>query len=112
MQLETFLDVLLVEEILVEDARNTGLVGVGGKALVTTEKAVGLPPTGRVIACGDKFPLAGVWVDMPYKVGDVISSQGFGRDYEINMNLDRKYRPELPKFYTIRFADVEGRVLA
>jgi len=55
-------------------------------------------------------PVAGVWVDMPYKVGDVISCQDFGRNYEINMNRDRKYRPELPKFYTIRFADIEGRV--
>ena len=111
MRLETFFDMLLVEEIPVEDATSTGIKGLDGKDIVATPKSVGKPPLGKVISCGEEFPVAGVWVKMPYKVGDVISSQEYGRNYEINLNRDRKYRPELPKFYTIRFADVEGRVV-
>lgn len=107
--IETFFDVLLVEEIPVVNAADTGLVGIGGQAIVTTQRAVGKPPTGTVICAAPNFPLSGVMVDNPYKAGDVISSQEFGRNYELSLN--RLRRSDLPQYFTIRVADVEGKVI-
>jgi co-chaperonin GroES (HSP10) len=109
MQLETFLDVLLIEEIPVDDDTATGLVGAGGQQIVRSQKARRKPQTGTVISCDTRFPMCGMWVDMPYKVGDVVRTNEFGRDY-IVLNPEDEFRPEAKKFYLIRYADVVGRV--
>jgi hypothetical protein len=109
--MEVFLDMLLIEEIPHVNATGSGLVGLAGKEIsARTEKAVGKPPTGKVIACGSRFPMSGLWIDMPYKPGDIVSTNEFGRNYEISLNDGRRYRPGVPNFYLIRYADVEGRL--
>jgi hypothetical protein len=111
MKLETFLDVLLIEEILEENATGSGLRGLDGKEIAAkTDKQVGRPPTGRVISCDTRFPMMGMWVDMPYKVGDIVITNEYGRNYEIALNRERQYQRGVPKFYLIHYADVEGRV--
>ena len=109
MQLETFLDLLLIEEIPVENATSTGIVGANGVQIVRSEKASRKPQTGRVISCDTKFPWYGQLVDMPYKVGDVVRTNEFGRDY-ILLNDDDEFRPEAKKYYLIHYADIQGRV--
>lgn len=112
MRIQPVLDMLLIEEIREENATGSGLLGLNGQEIAAkTEKQVGKPPTGKVLACGKGFPYFGLWVDMPYRVGDVVSTNEFGRNYDIAMNRDRKYRPELPKFYLIRVEDIEGIVV-
>lgn len=110
MQIETFLDVLLIEEIPVEDATSTGITGLDGKPVVRSNRAAKKPQTGRVVSCDARFPYNGLWVDMPYKVGDVVRTNEFGRNY-IVLNPEDEFRPEAKKFYLIRYEDVEGRVL-
>lgn len=110
MQIETFLDVLLIEEIPVEDSTSTGLVGAGGQAIVRSQKAAKKPTTGKVVSCGSRFPMAGLWVDMPYQIGDVVKTNEFGRNY-IVLNPEDEFRPEAKKYYLIRYEDVEGRVV-
>ena len=111
MQLETFLDVLLIEEIPVENATDTGIVTAQGQQIVRSEKAARKPQTGKVISCDTRFPMSGMWVDMPYKIGDVVRTNEFGRDY-IVLNPEDEFRPEAKKYYLIRYADVVGRVVA
>ena len=79
--LETFLDVLLIEEIPVENDQATGIVGIDGQQVVRSQKAARKPQTGIVRSCDTKFPWYGLMVDMPYKVGDVVRTNEFGRDY-------------------------------
>lgn len=106
---ETFLDVLLIEEIPVENARATGIVFPDGQQLVTTEKAARKPVEGIVLSCDTRFPMNGVWVDMPYRPGDVVRTNEFGRDY-IVFNPEDEARPDAKKFYQIRYEDVYGLV--
>lgn len=110
MKIETFLDVLLIEEIPVEDATNTGIVTPDGRQIVRSARAAKKPMTGKVVSCGNRFPMAGLWVDMPYKKGDVVKTNEFGRTY-IVLNPEDEFRPDATKFYLIRYEDVEGRVL-
>src|ERR1017187_4989110 len=102
MQIETFLDVLLIEEIPVVAATSTGLSGIDGKEIVTTQRAQKKPQTGKVLSCGTKFPMAGLWVDMPYKVGDVVKTNEFGRNY-IVLNEEDRFRNDVSKYYLIRY---------
>jgi hypothetical protein len=51
----------------------------------------------------------GVWVDMPYRPGDVVRTNEFGRDY-IVFNPEDEARPDAKKFYQIRYEDVYGLV--
>lgn len=111
MQIVTFLDVLLIEEIPVEDATGTGIVTPDGRSIVRSERAGKKPQTGKVLSCGDKFPMNGLWVDMPYKVGDVVKTNEFGRDYQV-LNQEDEFKPDAKKYYLIHYADVQGRVLA
>lgn len=111
MQIETFLDVFLVEEIPVEDATSTGLVGVNGEEIVRSAKAAKEPQTGIVKSCGEKFPYNGLWVENPYKQGDTVRTNGFGRNY-IVLNPEDEFRPDAKKYYLIRYEDIEGRVNA
>lgn len=110
MQIDTFLDVLLIEEIPVENATDTGIVNVDGKQLVRSERAAKKPMTGKVISCDARFPYNGVWVDMPYRKGDVVRTNEFGRNY-IVLNPEDEFRPEAKKYYLIRYEDIEGRVV-
>ena len=109
MQIETFLDVLLIEEIPVENETSTGLVGAGGQEIVRSQRAAKKPMTGKVISCDTKFPYNGQWVEMPYKIGDVVRTNEFGRNY-IVLNPEDEFRPEAKKYYLIRYEDIEGRV--
>lgn len=109
-KMEVFLDVLLVEEIPAEDAQATGIVNSEGRQVVLAERYARKAMYGKVMACGDKFPMSGVWVDMPYKVGDVIKTNEFGRNYITFSTED--LLPGAKKYYLIRYADVEGRINA
>lgn len=110
MKLETCLDVLLIEEIPVADARSTGVIGVDGREVVRTQAAAKKPHTGKVISCGKTFPWNGVMIDMPYSVGDIVRTNEFGRDY-IVLNDEDEFKPDATKYYLIHFADVQGRVI-
>lgn len=101
-QLETFLDVLLVEEIPEKDSLKTGVDGI-----LRTEKAARKSMYGKVLACDTRFPYSGQWVEMPYKVGDVIKTNEFGRDYQTFSIEDEK--PGATKYYLIRYEDIQGR---
>lgn len=107
-QLETFLDVLLIEELPVENALDTGIVTGSGQQIVRTQKAARKPMYGKVLSCGTRFPIAGVWVEMPYKPGDIVKTNEFGRNY-ITFNIADEL-PGATKFYLIRYEDVEGRL--
>jgi len=109
--IETFLDVLLIEEIPVANATDTGIVTASGQQIIRTAKAQRKPMTGKVLSCGDKFPMNGLWVEMPYKPGDVVRTNEFGRDY-IVLNPDDEFRPDATKYYLIRYEDVIGRINA
>jgi co-chaperonin GroES (HSP10) len=111
MQIETFLDVFLIEEIPVENATSTGIVTAGGQEIVRSQKAARKPMTGKVVSCGEKFPYNGLWVENPYKAGDVVRTNEFGRNY-IVLNDDDEFKPSAAKFYLIRYEDIEGRVRA
>lgn len=101
-QLETFLDVLLVEEIPEKDSLKTGVDGI-----LRTEKAARKPMYGKVLACDTRFPYGGQWVDMPYKPGDIVKTNEFGRDYQTFSIDDEK--PGATKYYLIRYEDIQGR---
>jgi co-chaperonin GroES (HSP10) len=107
--LETFLDVLLIEEIPVENDTSTGVLGVGGKEVIRTQRAARKPQTGKVVSCDTQFPWYGLMVSMPYKVGDIVRTNEFGRDY-ILLNEDDEFKPDATKYYLIHYADVQGRV--
>lgn len=109
MKLETFLDVLLIEEIPVEDAQSTGIVNASGKQIIRSERASKKPQTGKVISADTKFPWYGQMVDMPYKIGDVVRTNEFGRDY-ILLDPEDEFKPNAVKYYLIHYADVQGRV--
>jgi co-chaperonin GroES (HSP10) len=109
--LETFLDVLLIEEIPVENATDTGIVTATGAQIVRSQKAALKPQTGKVLSCDTRFPWYGMMVDMPYKVGDVVRTNEFGRDY-IVLNPEDEFKPDATKYYLIHYADVQGRILA
>jgi co-chaperonin GroES (HSP10) len=112
-QLKMHLNNLLIEEIPVENANAlSDVVSPDGEALVTTDKTVQKPFLGKVIDCGDKFPIAGQWVDMPYRPGDVVFANEFGRDYLI---LDpfrdwKKIKKSDTQYYTIHYEDIIGVV--
>jgi len=108
--LETFLDVLLIEEIPVENATDTGIVTATGKQIVRSQKAARKPQTGKVISCDTKFPWYGLMVDMPYKPGDVVRTNEFGRDY-IVLNDEDEFKPDAVKYYLIHYSDIQGRVM-
>lgn len=108
-----FLNNLLIEEIPVEDAQAlSNVVGPDGKTLVTTEKQARKPFLGKVIDCGDKFPVSGVWVDMPYKPGDIVHVSEFGRN-ELFLDPFRDWSPikkDDTKYYTTRYEEIIGLV--
>lgn len=111
-QLKMFLNRLLVEEIPVDDAKSLDVVGLDGIKLETTDKLAQKPFLGRVIDCGDKFPVSGVWVDMPYKAGDIVFTSEFGRDY-LFLDPFRGWKPikvDDTKYYTIPYEEVIGLV--
>lgn len=110
MKLKTFLDVLLIEEIPVENATSTGITGADGVEIIRSQNAARKPTTGKIISCDTEFPRAGVMVKMPYKVGDVVKTNEFGRDY-ILLNPADEFRPDATKYYLIHYADIEGLVL-
>ena len=114
MQIETFLDVLLIEEIPFKDEGITGLKGLDGKEIVTPaaegrRKWARKSNTGKVISCDKQFPYNGMMIDMPYKVGDVVRTNEFGRT-PIMLNPEDEFNPDAPKYYLIRYDDVQGRV--
>lgn len=111
-QLKMVLNNLLIEEIPVENATSLDVVGLDGKEIVTTDKSAKKPFLGKVLDCGDKFPIAGQWVEMPYKVGDVVFTSEFGRDY---LTLDpfrgwKKIKNSDTQYYTIHYEDIIGVV--
>ena len=110
MLLETFLDVLLIEEVPEENERGTGIKNLAGQEIVRTEASMGRPSLGRVLSCGERFPMSGVWVDMPYKVGDLVTTNEYGRNYEIALNKGKHGREA--KYFLVHYADVEGRIKA
>jgi co-chaperonin GroES (HSP10) len=106
--IETFLDVLLIEEIPVENATGTGVVMANGQEIVRTHKASRKPQFGKVLSCDTQFPRGGLMVPMPYKVGDIVKTNEFGRDYQTFRVEDEL--PGATKFYLIRYDDIQGRV--
>ena len=115
MQIETFLDVLLIEEIPFVDEGKTGIVNDKGDELVTPaaegrKKWARKSNTGRVVSCDKQFPYNGMMIEMPYKKGDVVRTNEFGRT-PIVLNPEDEFSPEAPKYYLIRYDDVLGRVL-
>jgi co-chaperonin GroES (HSP10) len=109
MQIETFLDMFLIEEIPVENATSTGIVGIDGQEVVRSQRAAKKPTTGKVVSCGKQFPYNGMMIDNPYKVGDIVRTNEFGRDYQV-LNQEDEFRPGAVKFYLIRYDDIQGRV--
>jgi hypothetical protein len=108
-ELTTFLDVLLIEEIPERDSQSTGMSGIDGQEIVRTQRAARVPQTGRILSLDTKFPMAGVWVDMPYSIGDVVQTNEFGRDY-IYLDPDDEFRKDATRYYLIHYADVQGLV--
>jgi co-chaperonin GroES (HSP10) len=101
-QLETFLDYFLVEEIPEKDSLKTGVDGI-----LRTEKAARKPQYGKILSCDTQFPRNGLMVPNPYKVGDVVKTSEFGRDYQTFTIEDEK--PGATRYYLIRFDDIQGR---
>jgi len=101
-QLETFLDYFLVEEIPEKDSLKTGVDGI-----LRTEKAARKSQYGKVIAADTHFPRNGMMIPNPIKVGDVVKTSEFGRDYQTFSVEDEK--PGATKYYLIRFDDIQGR---
>lgn len=107
-QLETFLDYFLVEEIPESNAYDHGIVGVEGKTVIRTDKTARKSMYGKVLSCDTHFPRNGMMVPNPIKVGDVVKTSEFGRDYQTFSIEDEK--PGATKYYLIRFDDIHGRV--
>src|ERR1700679_596440 len=101
-QLETFFDSFLVEEIPVTDSLKTGVDGI-----LRTEKSARKPLYGKILSADTQFPRNGMMVPNPYKVGDVVKTSEFGRDYQTFSVEDEK--PGATKYYLIRFDDIQGR---
>jgi co-chaperonin GroES (HSP10) len=111
-RLEVVLNNLLIQEIPAEDAKSLDVIGLDGKEIVTTDKAATKPFLGKVLACGASFPVSGLWVDMPYRPGDIVFTDEFGRNY---LKLDpfrgwKKIKSTDTQYYTIRYEDVIGVV--
>lgn len=102
-QLETFLDYFLVEEIPEQDSLKTGVDGI-----LRTEKSARKPMYGKVLSCDSHFPRNGMMVPNPLKVGDIVKTNEFGRDYQTFSVEDEK--PGATRYYLIRFDDIQGRV--
>jgi co-chaperonin GroES (HSP10) len=100
-QLETFFDSYLVEEIPVKDSLKTGVDGI-----LRTEKSARKPLYGKILSAGAQFPRNGLMVPNPYKVGDIVKTSEFGRDYQTFSVEDEK--PGATKYYLIRFDDIQG----
>lgn len=109
--IKTSLDVFLIEEIPVENATSTGITNAQGVEIVRSQKAAKKPNTGIVISADAKFPYNGVWVDNPYREGDIVRTNEFGRNYVV-LNPEDEFRPDAKKYYMIRFEDIEGKVVA
>lgn len=109
--LETFMDVYLVEEIPFDSsAEASGLVGMNGQQIVArTQRSLKFPPTGIILSCGERFPMCGMWIDNPYKPGDVVRANETGRD-PIVLYPDEEFKPDAKKHYLIRYDDILGRV--
>jgi co-chaperonin GroES (HSP10) len=66
---------------------------------------------GEVMAVGDCVPMGGVMLPMPVKVGDVVTFQDTCMVSPIFLNPAHKNRPDLPKYWLMRVADLDGIVL-
>ena len=109
--LETFLDSVLIEEIpFDQNAQGSGLVGANGEQIIArTERALKFPPTGIVLSCGERFPMSGIWIDNPYRPGDVVRVNETGRD-PIVLYPEEEFKPDAKKHYIVRYDDIYGRV--
>lgn len=105
--LETFLDLLLIEEIPVEKDQDYGIVNEKGQKIVRTQKYGQKPMYGKVLSCAAQFPRNGMLVDNPLQVGDIVKTSEFGRDY-VTFTIEDE-QPGATKFYLIRFDDIQGR---
>lgn len=107
-QLETFLDNYFIEEIPVEDAKSFGLTGLDGQEIVRTDKTARRPQYGKILSAAPQFARHGLMIDNPLKVGDVVKTSEFGRNY-ITFSVEDE-KPGATKYYTIRFDDIEGKL--
>jgi co-chaperonin GroES (HSP10) len=66
---------------------------------------------GEVVAVGSCVPMGGVMLDMPVKVGDIVTFDDTCMVSPIYLNPAHKNRPDLPKYWLMRVADLNGIVL-
>lgn len=66
---------------------------------------------GEVVAVGDCVPMGGVMLSMPVKVGDVVTFDDTCMVSPIYLNPAHKNRFDLPKYWLMRVADLNGIVL-
>lgn len=114
MKLETTLDNFLIKEIPVENARSLGIVTAEGKEIIATESGKIKPFLGKILSCADKFPYMGTVIENPYKVGDIVKTNEFGRDY-LTIDPFRNWaliKKTDQQYYFIHYADIEARVHA
>lgn len=66
---------------------------------------------GEVVAVGDCVPMGGVMLSMPVKVGDIVTFDDTCMVSPIFLNPAHKNRHDLPKYWLMRVADLNGIVL-
>lgn len=66
---------------------------------------------GEVVAVGDCIPMGGVMLDMPVKVGDIVTFDDTCMVSPIYLNPADKMNHDLPKYWLMRVADLNGIVL-
>lgn len=66
---------------------------------------------GEVMAVGSVVPMGGVMLEMPVKVGDIVTFDDTCMVSPIYLNPAHKNRPDLPKYWLMRVADLNGIVL-
>lgn len=115
MVLETTLDNFLIEEIPVENAKALGIVTAEGKELITTDSGKIKPFLGKILSCSERFPYMGTVIENPYKVGDVVKTNEFGRDY-LDLDPFRGWalikKTDAKQYYFIHYADIQAKVSA
>lgn len=79
--------------------------------IATPENRRGSADRGEVVAVGDGIAMAGVLLPMPVKVGDIVQFGEYGLDQVWEKPEDR-YKPDLPKYYKVRVADLHGIIHA
>lgn len=113
MKLETKLDRFLIKEIPVENARSLGIVTAAGQEIISSEKSKIKPFLGEILSCDAKFPFMGALIENPYRVGDIVKTNEFGRDY-LTIDPFRNWsliKVDDQQYYFISYADIDAKVV-